>query len=93
VRFAAGSERTESEIARAVVAALKWHALVPSQGIGVAFRRGATIDAGRISVAARDGQVIVAGGVRSSAERQEAERDTWAAPGVILVDDRLRVVP
>jgi osmotically-inducible protein OsmY len=58
-----------------------------------AFRRSAEIDARRINVTATDGKVVLSGNVRSWAERQEAERAAWAAPGVASVDDRITVVP
>lgn len=58
-----------------------------------AFRRSAEIDARRVNVTAADGKVILSGNVRSWAERQEAERAAWAAPGVSQVDDRLTVAP
>ena len=47
----------------------------------------------RVNVTATEGKVILSGNVRSWAERQEAERAAWAAPGVSQVDDRLSVVP
>ena len=58
-----------------------------------AFRRSAEIDARRINVNATDGTVILSGNVHSWAERRQAERAAWAAPGVVQVDDRLTVVP
>lgn len=61
--------------------------------IEAAFRRSAEVDARRINVNATDGKVILSGNVRSYAERQEAERAAWAAPGVTQVDDRLTIVP
>ncbi len=61
--------------------------------IEAAFKRSAEIDARRVSVAAEDGKVILTGNVRSWAERQEAERAAWAAPGVTQVDDRLSIAP
>jgi osmotically-inducible protein OsmY len=61
--------------------------------IVAAFRRSAEIDARRVNVTARDGKVILSGNVHSWAERQEAERAAWAAPGVSEVDDRLMIVP
>ena len=67
--------------------------LIVRAKIEAAFTRSAEIDARRVSVTAQDGKVILAGNVRSWAERQEAERAAWAAPGVSQVDDRIAVVP
>jgi osmotically-inducible protein OsmY len=61
--------------------------------IEAAFRRSAEIDARRINVTATDGTVILSGNVHSWSERRHAERAAWAAPGVMLVDDRLAIVP
>jgi osmotically-inducible protein OsmY len=58
-----------------------------------AFRRSAEIDARRIAVTAQDGKVVLTGNVRSWAERQEAERAAWAAPGVTQLEDRLSITP
>jgi osmotically-inducible protein OsmY len=56
-----------------------------------AFRRSAEIDASRITVEANGSEVILRGTVRSWAERQEAERAAWAAPGVTRVDNRISI--
>ena len=61
--------------------------------IEAAFKRSAEIDARRIAVTTEDGKVILNGNVRSWAERREAERAAWAAPGVTQVDDRLSITP
>lgn len=61
--------------------------------IEAAFKRSAEIDARRISVTAQDGKVVLTGNVHSWAERQQAERAAWAAPGVTQVDDRLAIMP
>jgi osmotically-inducible protein OsmY len=58
-----------------------------------ALRRSAEVDANRIEVEARGGEVILKGTVRSWIEREEAERAAWAAPGVTKVEDRIVVSP
>jgi osmotically-inducible protein OsmY len=58
-----------------------------------ALRRAAEVDASRISVETVGNEVILRGTVRSWAERQEAERAAWSAPGVAKVDNRIIVSP
>jgi osmotically-inducible protein OsmY len=56
-----------------------------------ALRRSAELDASRITVEANGSEVILRGTVKSWAERQEAERAAWAAPGVTRVDNRISI--
>lgn len=56
-----------------------------------AFRRNAIIDAQKITVDARDGEITLRGEVRSWAERDEAEQSAWAAPGVVSVKNEITV--
>jgi osmotically-inducible protein OsmY len=58
-----------------------------------ALRRAAEIDADRITVETVGSEVILRGTVRSWAERQDAERAAWSAPGVAKVDNRIIVSP
>jgi osmotically-inducible protein OsmY len=58
-----------------------------------ALRRAAELDASQIKVETKESEVILRGTVRSWAERDEAERAAWNAPGVSKVDNRIRVVP
>jgi osmotically-inducible protein OsmY len=56
-----------------------------------AFRRSAEIDASRVTVETNGGEVILKGAVRSWAERQEAERAAWKAPGVTRVVNHIAI--
>jgi osmotically-inducible protein OsmY len=58
-----------------------------------AFRRNAEVDANQIMVETNGSEVILKGKVRSWAEREEAERIAWTAPGVTHVEDRIMVAP
>lgn len=56
-----------------------------------AFRRIAQVDADRITVDARGSDVTLRGEVRSWAERDQAQRTAWCAPGVANVINELTV--
>jgi osmotically-inducible protein OsmY len=58
-----------------------------------ALRRTAEIDASRVTVETVGNEVILRGSVRSWAEREEAEKAAWRAPGVAKVDNRIIVSP
>lgn len=61
--------------------------------IEAAFKRNAELDANQVRVEAHEGKVTLRGDVHSWAERQEAERTAWAAPGVTQVEDLLTITP
>jgi osmotically-inducible protein OsmY len=61
------------------------------QRIEQAFRRSAAVDAQHVTVETRGAEVTLRGEVRSWAERDEAQRTAWAAPGVIEVRNELTV--
>jgi len=54
-----------------------------------ALVRSVKTDAQNITVEVQDRKVILKGTVKSMAERREAERAAWRAPGVSMVDNQL----
>jgi osmotically-inducible protein OsmY len=78
VRLVSGSERTDSEIAQAAVTALKWNT---------------SVQADRISIAVRDGQVILKGHADWQFQKEAATRAVRNLTGVRGVTNHIAVEP
>jgi osmotically-inducible protein OsmY len=87
VRYLAGVRGVTNNIT------LKPRAFAPDvrRRIQDALKRSAEVDSQRVSVEAVNGKVTLRGTVRSFAERLDAERAAWSAPGVMTVEDQLAI--
>lgn len=61
------------------------------QKIMAAFHRSATIDAMKVTAELIGNKVVLRGKVRSFAEKEDAEKAAWSAPGVMNVENRLEM--
>ena len=86
------THRNDSDIKSDIVAELKWDPQVKEKyKITAALHRHATIEAGKVHVAMRDGVVTLSGQVDSYAQLDMVEDAAWAVPGVTQVIDTISI--
>jgi osmotically-inducible protein OsmY len=89
VRHLRGVKSVRNLIAIAPVAATR----DVRDAVQSAFHRNAQLEANRITIQVLSGEVILGGTVKTWAEREEAERAAWMAPGVSSVRNNITLGP